>query len=125
MNWGGREPLILGHFNLDENKKYNIDYSHKAYFELLINTFEPAGLEQLIDFDTWARLVNGQWRSSRIDHFYMSDVSRINAINQVESVIGDHKIVVITIQDVKAAPETRYGRDWRKYANVSPFSGDL
>ena len=46
----------------------------------------------------------------------MSDVSRINAINQVESVIGDHKIVVITIQDVKAAPETRYGRDWRKYS---------
>ena len=26
---GGREPLILGDFNLDENKKYNIDYFHK------------------------------------------------------------------------------------------------
>ena len=35
VNLGQRIPIILGDFNLDENKHYKVDYSHRAYYELL------------------------------------------------------------------------------------------
>ena len=66
--WCGEMKLIiLGDFNLNENMKYQQDYSHKAYYEELMQTFEPLGLIQLVNFETWRRLVNGVWRSSIIE----------------------------------------------------------
>ena len=65
---GGAKFLILGDFNLNEEMKYKSDYSNNAYFEDLNKTFDPLGLIQLVEFETWKRLVNGQWRTSTIDH---------------------------------------------------------
>ena len=57
----------MGDFNLDEYKRYNLDYSHKSYYETLDKIFEPLGLIPLIDFYTWSRTVNAEWKESLID----------------------------------------------------------
>ena len=58
-NLGDRKPIIIGHFNLNEERKYDHEYSHKAYYELLIEAFDPLELIQVNDFNTWTRNVNG------------------------------------------------------------------
>ena len=55
-------------FNLEESKRFNNDYSHEAYYELLDQEFEQMGLIQQVNFTTWSRMVNGEWRESVIDH---------------------------------------------------------
>ena len=54
-------------------KKYNINCSHKSYYELLVAIFVPRGLIQLVDFPTWSRTINGTERTSILDHIYVED----------------------------------------------------
>ena len=63
-----RIPIVVGDFNLDENKKFKNDYAYKSYYDLLDEHFDPLNLVQLVEFETWSRLVNGTWRSSGLDH---------------------------------------------------------
>ena len=62
---------MLGDFDLDEKKKYKNDYAYKSYYEFLNEYFDPLNLIQLVEFETWSRLVNGTWRSSVLDHIYI------------------------------------------------------
>ena len=62
--------VILGDFNLNDEMRYSNDYSHKSYFDELNPVFNNLGLFQLVDFITWRRLVNGDWRTSILDHVY-------------------------------------------------------
>ena len=59
--------MIIGDFNRNEEMKYRPDYSHKHYYEHLIEIFDPLSLIQMVKFKTWSRLVNGNWKSSILD----------------------------------------------------------
>ena len=75
-----KKIILLGDFNLDENKRYMHNYSHKLYFKDLNSTVDPFGMIQLVDFNTWSRLVNGAWRYSIIDHVYTTDETLITVV---------------------------------------------
>ena len=83
--------IILGDFNLNEEMKFRHDYSHKAYYDELITAFDPLDLVQLVNFETWKRLVHGVWRTSTLDHIYTNDVTRISEIKPVEIIYTQHK----------------------------------
>ena len=85
--------------NLDENKKYRIDYAYRSYYESLDEHFDQLNLVQLVEFETWSRLVQGTWRSSILDHVYTNDGTVINELNAVDSVIGDHKILTFKLKE--------------------------
>ena len=70
--------IILGDFNLDINKKHLEMYSRKNYFILMQNILGHHGFDQLVNGDTWSRVVNGTVQSSRIDHVYTTVRSRIS-----------------------------------------------
>ena len=70
--------IILGDFNLDINKKHLEKYSRKNYFILMQNILGHHGFDQLVNGDTWSRVVNGTVQSSRIDHVYTTVRSRIS-----------------------------------------------
>ena len=74
-NKGNHKLILLGDFNLDEMKKYQDDYSHKSYYELLDKELGDYGLVQLVDTWTWSRLVNGVWRMSTLDHICYSSMT--------------------------------------------------
>ena len=72
----------MGYFNLDEKRKYHNSYSNKAYFEQLIEVFGNLEMEQLVDFETWSRLIYGVWRTSTLDHEYVNFQQNFNDRNK-------------------------------------------
>ena len=85
--------IILGDFNLNETLRYSNDYSHKSYFDELNPVFDNLGLIQLVDFITWRRLVNGVWRTSILDHVYTNDITNVESLEPIETIIGDHTLI--------------------------------
>ena len=66
----------------------------KAYYQELINVFDPLNLIQMVNFVTWKRLINGMWRTSIIDHVYTNDVTTISNLKPVDTLIGDHVLII-------------------------------
>ena len=64
-------------------------------------------------FETWKRLVNGVWRTSILDHVYTDDVMNISDLKPVETVIGDHVLIKMTLDDEGINEQViSYKRDW-------------
>ena len=64
------ETIILGDFNIDFRKRYMVDYVSRYLFEDFDDALSNFGLEQLVNFVTWSRLVNNVLKSSTLDHIY-------------------------------------------------------
>ena len=109
--------VILGDFNLNETMKFSNDYSHKHYYNELNFAFDPLGLIQLVDFNTWRRLVNGSWRNSILDHVYTDDITNVSNLEPIDTVIGDHSLIIMNLENEgKLDPVISYPRDWSKYS---------
>ena len=88
-----KQIIIVGDFNLDDSKRHSINYTNHAMFNTLLETFEPLGLQQLINFPTWERLINNELKSSILDHIYVKDCTLISNITPIKTEIGDHTMV--------------------------------
>ena len=100
-------PIIIGDFNLDFNKAYDPFYGHHLLYQSLQTSFEPLGLIQLINFETWSRFVNGVKRSSIIDHLYTTNPFDISNLTQISTDIGDHYLITFTINGT-VTPQNRF-----------------
>ena len=87
------ETLLMGDFNIDFNKGYAVDYVHRFLFEDFNVALSNFGLEQLIDFVTWSRLVNNVYKSSLLDHVYSTNCTSISNIQSLKPIFGDHLLV--------------------------------
>ena len=110
-----RTAIVLGDFNLDYRKIYNPNYPFKKLFEFQNEIFDPLGLIQLINFDTWTRTINGIKRSSILDHIYTTNPLLINNIMPIITEIGDHVLVTFKINFKRALENIIWKRDWRNY----------
>ena len=81
------ETLIMGDFNIDFNKRYAVDYVHRCLFDDFDVALSNFGLEQLIDFVTWSRLVNNVYKSSLLDHVYSTDCTSISYIKSLKPIV--------------------------------------
>ena len=57
----------------------------------------------------------GYRRMEGMDHVYVKDSSLISNLQPNETVIGDHKLITMTINETKVLQEISYRRDWHKY----------
>ena len=64
------ETIILGDFNIDFKKRYMVDYVNRYLFVDFDDALANFGMEQLVNFVTWSRLVNSVLKSSILDHIY-------------------------------------------------------
>ena len=110
-----RNLIVAGDFNLNEEKRYSNDYQCWKYFEELNNTFDPMALIQLVDFPTWQRCINGQFKSSTIDHVYCNDSTLISNLHSVSPFIGDHLIITFCINEKLKLTEPSWRRNWKNY----------
>ena len=110
-----RTHIILGDFNLDFNKIHINSYPFAHLFDQLITTFDPLGLHQLINFETWSRFVNGVKRFSIIDHIYTNHPELFSNITSTLTDVGDHRLISCNIMARKIADTTILKRDWRRY----------
>ena len=82
---------------MDLNKRENAGYNKKSYFEQMNNVLGHHSLDQLVEEDTWCRVVNGNKISSRIDHVYTTRSNAINELKQYQNAYSDHQMIVLTI----------------------------
>ena len=105
----------MGDFNLDQGKNLDTDYSHKNYFVSLNEAFMPLNLIQLVNFETWSRVINNTFCSSIIDHVYTRDPTKINSIYPITPPFGDHCLIIIEMQINQKVKQDAYRRNWKKY----------
>ena len=108
--------IILGDFNLDQNKHYDFNYSHKLYFEALKLAFEPLNLTRIVDFDTRSRIINTLTKSSLIDHVYVRDPSSIKNLSSITAPFGNHKQITFTASIKKIPPQEIFKPNWKNYS---------
>ena len=107
--------IVLGDLNLDQAKILDLNYSHKNYFNSLIENLEPHNLIQMVNFPTWSRVINNMYCSSIIDHVYIKDPTLIRAIYPIIPPFGDHCVVVTEIKSKQEKKPNTFRRNWSKY----------
>ena len=73
-------------------------------------------LHQLVNFDTWSRVINNVRKSSTLDHIYCKDPTLIEGLTQISPIFGDHVIVLFNLRSITAVKETSMRRDWSRYS---------
>ena len=108
--------MLLGDFNLNYEKKNDVNYSHVRYFDDFDELLGDNNLVQIIEFPTWSRVINNVLNESTIDHVYIKDPTLVGGVHSVKPLFGDHLLICITIRLEKGVNELSIRRDWRKYS---------
>ena len=106
----------MGDFNLDFRKRYNINYSHKRYFENLNEAFEPHNLFQIINFNTWSRVIKNMPTSSIIDHVYLKNPTSVSNLTNIKPHFGDHVLITFQIATSPLLESNVYKQNWKNYS---------
>ena len=110
--------IVVGDFNLDQNKLFDISYSHKNYFTLLTETFTHLELIQLVRFPTWSRTINNAVCQSTLDHVYTKDPTIVKSIYPINAPFGDHVVVIMELNLKQTKKDNVYHRNWSNYTPV-------
>ena len=110
--------ILLGDFNLDYSKQYDVNYAHRLLFGDLETYMSDFNLIQLIEFDTWSRMIGNNYKSSILDHIYIADPTLITDIHSITPIFGDHLMICFKYTLGKAVKQYSLKRDWRFYSNV-------
>ena len=108
--------IIMGDFNLDYNKKHDVSYSHRNYFIALDTLTESFNLTQIVNFDTWSRIVLNRKQSSCIDHIYIRNPTSLSDIKSTTPPFGDHQMVSFIIKSVLSPANKIFRRNWKNYS---------
>ena len=107
--------ILVGDFNLDFAKRFDITYSDKHYFLALETLLSQHSLIQLVDFPTWSRLINNVLCKSILDHIYVKDPTKISTLIQITPPFGDHTLIIFSIRSAKSLTQYQFKRNWKSY----------
>ena len=109
--------VLLGDFNLDYARKYELDYVNKNMFINFDKELDVFNLEQVIAFPTWSREILGVRKYSILDHVYTTDSTDIANIYKRDPIFGDHSLIIVELRtEAKKVQITKLDRDWRNYS---------
>ena len=108
--------ILLGDFNLNFDKKNDINYSHASYFDDFEHVLSDKNMIQLIEFPTWSRIINNVLIESLLDHIYVKDPTTVCEIQSTKPLFGDHLLVSVTLRLERKVYVSSLRRDWRKYS---------
>ena len=78
------DSILLGDLNFDLNRKFDLNYGRGDLFDLFDEKLGDLFLVQLVNFNTWTRMVGLQLRSSMLDHIYVKDINLVKNIMHVK-----------------------------------------
>ena len=110
------QTIIIGDFNLDFNKKYDVQYSHKHYFNILDVLINEKNLMQIVNFDTWSRNINNTIKTSLLDHVYISNPTKVSNLTSLIPPFGDHVLISFDIHSQSKIITENYKRNWKQYS---------
>ena len=108
--------IVLGDFNLNFKMQFRDDYPHKLLYGDLNTTVSRLELFQLVDFDTWERTINNVYKSSILDHIYVTKNITHSDCTNFKPLYGDHLLVMVDVYTQVPQPEITVRRDWQKYS---------
>ena len=111
-----KNVILTGDFNLDDSKKFSIDYQNHNLYNHLVEILEPLGLVQLIDFPTWERITVNGVKNSILDHLYVKDCTLISNITSLKPNFGDHLLLTFCLQGIEPSDEVILKRNWQNYS---------
>ena len=108
---------VVGDFNLDAGKANRPDYASKLTLEKLDLFATSEKLTQIVDFNTWSRVINGNLKTSLLDHIYVKNPATINDIFHFTPPFGDHLLVIANLKfrPDKKESNSALKREWKKY----------
>ena len=108
------DTLLISDFNLNYNRTFDVDYCNANLFEEFDLRLEFLDLVQLVNFDTWSRLVGTNVRSSCLDHIYVKNVHFVSKLTHLTPCFGDHKLIMIDLYFARPPPRISVGRNWSR-----------
>ena len=108
--------VLMGDFNLDYNKRFDVNYQRENLFELFENKLGDLNLLQLVNFDTWSHLVGLVLRSSLLDHIYVNNINLVKLISHIKPCFGDHELIIAHCCIIKPQQKITQRRDWQHYS---------
>ena len=109
--------LILGDFNLDQNRRADPSYHHSRLYDIWKDYEARCQLIQMVDFPTWARLDRGTLKTSILDHIYTNDVNLIESIEEMSASVSDHcPVLACLAKKVMMTPKKVWSRNWKLYS---------
>ena len=110
------ESILLGDFNIDDAKRFEVNYTNRNLFCDFEEKLSYFGLFQHINFATWSRLIGGDLKSSILDHIYSNNPTSVTETSSITPAFGDHLLIYIDYA-LKSDPIVpTYKRDWRRYS---------
>ena len=110
-----RNSLILGDFNLNAQMQFRWDYPHRLLYEELNSLIDETDIFQVVNFDTWQRIVLGRPKSSIIDHIYVTKDIANYECTSYKPIYGDHHLVIISTTFKCPEKQITFKRNWRDY----------
>ena len=71
---------VMGDFNLDARMIMRHDYHYKIPLKALADLALELNLDQVINFNTWSRAINGVKKESCLDHVYANNAATITNV---------------------------------------------
>ena len=112
------QTIIMGDFNLNHSFNHNTNYNYKAFFQKLNDVFIPLNLKQIVDFNTWSRIINNQVKESILDHIYINDITLLSNLDSITPEVGDHKLVMCTVKSDPPTVKPVIKRSWKYYNQI-------
>ena len=110
--------VLLGDMNLDENKRYAVDYGKRSLFQDFDEIIGHHQYTQHVTETTWERVIENRVKSSVIDHIYSTNSTSVEKVTYKDTSYGDHRLVLMRTSDVaKIERSVIRRRSWRKYSS--------
>ena len=97
-----------------------MSYSNFYFSSSEFDKLSDLDLIQLVECNTWSRIVNNILRESLLDHIYVNDPTICNDVTTLKPCFGDHMLVMVELNLSKLPASRVFSRDWRKYSISSP-----
>ena len=109
--------ILLGDFNLDENKRHLVDYNQKQLFQDLEELIGHHQYVQHVKEPMWERVIQGNVKNSILDHIYFTDSTIVGDVLYRDTIYGDHKMVILsTTNELTERDYKIRRRNWRAYS---------
>ena len=109
--------ILLGDFNLDENKRHLVDYNQKQLFQDLEELIGHHQYVQHVKEPTWERVIQGNVKNSILDHIYCTDSTIVGDVLYIDTIYGDHKMVILSTTNELIERDYKIRRrNWKAYS---------
>ena len=109
--------ILLGDFNLDENKRHLVDYNQKQLFQDFEELIGHHQYVQHVKDPTWERVIQGNVKNSILDHIYCTDSTIVGDVLYIDTIYGDHKMVILSTTNELIERDYKIRRrNWKAYS---------